>query len=280
MPLWMFFGVLALMLPVQFALNIVLLRLIASRLRLSRLRWRRCAAIVGVLMVLGAGSALLDPGTESPVVACASLLAIVTILLVLMRRLGGAGWWRTGAALALFLVAGTLAGLGLTLGLRASLITAYHLTTGSMTPTLVPGDRFLVDRTLTPRRWDVAVFRTPVDERVVFAKRVVGLPGETVEIIDGVVHINGGPMEPPPSIDGLRYSSPPSHRGPLNAGENYPVTLGMDEYFVLGDNAAASEDSRHWPALPGYSRGAVPRGHVIGTARAVYFPWGRMRVVR
>jgi signal peptidase I len=117
-----------------------------------------------------------------------------------------------------------------------------------MAPTLESSQRLVIDRTAfalrPPRRWEVVVFRSPTDARQLCVKRVVGLPGETVSLAGGDVWINGQRIRKPRDADyetryGDSVKSPSGWR------------LGPHEYFVLGDNAAISDDSRNWLAGPG-----------------------------
>lgn len=149
-----------------------------------------------------------------------------------------------------------------------------------MAPTIQPGDRFVADRTLSPRRWDIVVYRSPVDRRVVFVSRLIGLPGETVEIIGGRVHIDGAPA-PLPDPTWPLYEAPrlPGDERPRGV-EGSPITLGEDEFFFVGDNSAQAMDSRSTPAVAGHQPGAVPRGDLIGVARMFYYPLPRARLVR
>jgi signal peptidase I len=118
----------------------------------------------------------------------------------------------------------------------------------SMEPTLVEPRRLVVDRTAfalrEPRRWEVVVFRSPQDADQLCVKRVVGLPGETVGMVDGRITINGRKIDMPPGLEfEPRYGD--------TADPQTGWQLGPYEYFVLGDNAAISDDSRNWPAGPG-----------------------------
>ena len=111
----------------------------------------------------------------------------------------------------------------------------------SMDPTLADGQNLILDkvsyRFRDPERYDIIVF--PFEEngkKEHFIKRIIGLPGETVQIIDGYVYINGEKLES--DIYGAEVM-----KNPGRAAE--PITLGDDEYFVLGDNRNNSEDSRY-----------------------------------
>lgn len=113
----------------------------------------------------------------------------------------------------------------------------------SMAPTLPPGQRMWIDRTAywwrAPARGDVVVLPCPSRPSELCVKRVVGLPGERVQIIDGQLLVNGQPI-PFAMIDQL---------GPkpgLQFGTSPEYQLADDELFLLGDNAATSQDSRTW----------------------------------
>lgn len=111
----------------------------------------------------------------------------------------------------------------------------------------IQGDRLIVDRTAfafrEPRRWEVVVFRSPVDAGALCVKRIVGLPGETVALIGSELRIDGQRINPPHD---LRYEFRYGDEAKLADGWQ----LGPSEYFVLGDNAAISDDSRSWLADP------------------------------
>lgn len=128
----------------------------------------------------------------------------------------------------------------------------------SMTPTLTEGDRILVDRfrykLFKPDRNDVIVFCQDRDmerkEAFYNVKRVIGLPGETVQIKNGSVYINGKEMTEAVAVDRMMISGLAT----------YEVTLADDEYFVLGDDRNNSEDSRY------ASVGNVKKSQIIGYA--------------
>ena len=110
----------------------------------------------------------------------------------------------------------------------------------SMEPTLASGDRVLTNRMIyklmEPKRGDLVVFKPNGNENShYYIKRVVGLPGETVQISDGFIYIDGEVLVEDIKFDKMEFAG--------TAEEE--ITLGEDEFFVLGDNRNASEDSRN-----------------------------------
>ena len=160
---------------------------------------------------------------------------------------------------------------------------SFSIPGGSMEPSLLPGDFVLVDRFvfgatllaaehgLLPmravRRGDVVVSRFPLDPRRHLVKRVVGLPGETVEVRAATVHIDGAPLDEPylPARLGgrARRAARPGAHGVEAQGRFGPVTVPPRHYFVLGDNRHHSQDSRLW--------GALPRDRLTGRVVATYW---------
>jgi len=137
----------------------------------------------------------------------------------------------------------------------------------SMYPTLDDGDQLIVDkltyRFRDPKRFEVVVFPFQYQEDTYYIKRVIGLPGETVQIADGVITINGQALSEDYGWEkieneGLAFDS---------------ITLGEDEYFVLGDNRNNSSDSRE-PSV-----GNVEKGTIIGKAWLKIWPLREMGFV-
>jgi signal peptidase I len=140
------------------------------------------------------------------------------------------------------------------------------------------GDRFCVAKFISPNRWDIVAFRRPDDPSVTSLQRVVGLPGERVEIRDGDVWIDGQIATKLPELEGLKYLANPLNERDTTFG---PVPLAADEYFVLGDFSLYSLDSRIFKqGAPGHPCYAVPRSHVVGVVAAIYWPPARWRVFR
>ncbi len=125
----------------------------------------------------------------------------------------------------------------------------------SMEPTLMEGDSVIIDtftyRIRSPKRNEVIVFQQGDSEHCFYnIKRVIGLPGEKLRISEGIVYINGEPLTEFANVDTVI----------LPGLANYEITLGEDEYFVLGDSRNNSEDSRY------ATIGNVKKSDIIGRA--------------
>jgi signal peptidase I len=143
-------------------------------------------------------------------------------------------------------------------------------------------DRFLVAKFLTPRRWDLIVFRYPEEPSILYVKRLIGLPGEEITIRDGQVWANGIVLTPPEHIREIKYLSKIDDWGePLWGSPERPAKLAHDEYFVLGDFSSQSKDSRLWEhGAPGHPPYAVPKSYLRGVVIHIYWPPTRWRVFR
>ena len=146
---------------------------------------------------------------------------------------------------------------------RTFVVTPFKIPTGSMEPTLQPGDKIFVNRFIyrfrAPQRGDVIVFRYPENPRRDFIKRLVALEGETLEIEDGKFKINGKVVDTPEIFQKIEYRN----RGDFGA-EGRETTVPAGHYFVLGDNSDSSRDSRYW--------GFVPHKFVLGKAFIIWWP--------
>jgi signal peptidase I len=148
-------------------------------------------------------------------------------------------------------------------------VQAFFIPSGSMEPTLRIGDRILVGK-FTYRIWDIhrgdiIVFRYPLNPNKDFVKRVVGLPGERIEMKDGLVQVNRRPLSEiyPTALPG----------GDRACSSNYgPEVVPPRNVFVLGDHRCNSEDSRFF--------GFVPLKNVVGRALVVYWPLDRISLVK
>jgi signal peptidase I len=167
------------------------------------------------------------------------------------ERRGGGG---AGKVVVLALVVlGLFVPVGITLTLLY-LAQPVKVEGGTMLPSLAEGDRVLfIKRFGALKRGDIIIFRYPLDPSKSYLKRVVGLPGELIEIREGRVHINGAPLEEP-------YLDPQRNEQPFNLA---PVRLNGESYFVMGDNRDNSHDSRSW--------GPLPRQFIYGKYAARYW---------
>jgi len=170
----------------------------------------------------------------------------------------------------------------LALFVRTFIVQAFKIPTGSMENNLLIGDHLLVNKfayaptatrieeMLLPidpiRRGDIIVFKYPEDPERDFIKRVIGLPGETVELRNKKVYIDGKMIEEPY----VQYLFTPSDdEGPFDFDVRMqygPVTVPAGQYFMMGDNRDNSQDSRYW--------GFLPREYIKGKALFVYFSFG------
>jgi signal peptidase I len=125
-------------------------------------------------------------------------------------------------------------------------------------------DRFVWNKTRAARRWDAVAFSYPDQPTDTIVKRLIGLPGERIEIRDGAAWANGERLIPPARLGPIRYTAQ-SHRW-----GNGAWNLGPDECFLLGDNTDHCFDSRH--------RGPVPFRLIDGVVDAIYWPPGRWRL--
>jgi signal peptidase I len=176
------------------------------------------------------------------------------------------------------------------------ILQAFKIPSGSMEPTLLVGDHVLVNKFLfggrgawyekllpyrPVRRGDIIVFRFPYDDHVHYVKRVIGLPGDHLRIVDQVVYIDGKPLSEPYAIHSEAYDPfgdnfPPVDQALLEDRlrpewgaqigkyiERGSLVIPPDHYFVMGDNRDDSSDSRYW--------GFVGRDAIMGRPMFIYW---------
>jgi len=179
----------------------------------------------------------------------------------------------------------------LALIIRTFIVQSFHIPSGSMIPTLLVGDFILVDKVTyhfrEPERGDVVVFHFPLNEDIYYVKRIVGVPGDKVQVKNGKLYINGKPCkyqfvgnysyEEKGNLykGNLYYEFLPKREGGVKKhlilktgiqGDNTEVfVVPKGKYFMMGDNRNNSYDSRYW--------GFVDRGKIVGIARIIFFSW-------
>jgi signal peptidase I len=185
------------------------------------------------------------------------------------KLVGLAAWkaqiWEYGKAIALALV--------LALTIRSFVVQAFHIPSSSMVPTFLEGDRVLVTKfsygvrnpftnsvlfgSGTPKRGDVVIFKYPLDPNTDFVKRVIGLPGEKIQIVRGKIFIDDIAIDDPHG----HYDNPYM----ANARDFGPEIVPENSYFMMGDNRDYSNDSRSW--------GSVDASFLRGKAWRLYWSW-------
>ncbi|WP_029551190.1 signal peptidase I [Thermocrinis jamiesonii] len=168
--------------------------------------------------------------------------------------------------------------------IRTFVAQAYNIPSGSMKPTLLVGDFILVNKLVyrfsEPQRGDIVVFKYPIDPRIDFIKRIIGIPGDVIEIRDNQVFINGEPaklvkiekskedhftkiISEETLPGGVRYRVQFYEEAVFSKRDFGPIKVPPGHYFVMGDNRDNSEDSRYW--------GFLPRENIVGKAFVIYF---------
>jgi signal peptidase I len=176
-----------------------------------------------------------------------------------------------------------------------TLVQAFVIPTGSMEDTLLIGDHLLVDKLayapagpiskyllpyLDVERGDIIVFRYPIDIQQTFVKRVIGVPGDRLRIVNKQVYLNGRKLDEPykyhkteyidsyrdnfPGVANVRLYEPAEEMLATQVVDG-DVVVPPDSYFAMGDNRDSSLDSRYW--------GFVPRGNIIGKPLIIYWSY-------
>jgi len=176
-----------------------------------------------------------------------------------------------------------------------TLVQAFIVPTPSMDTTVMVGDHLLVDKLsyappgsftryllpyTDPKRGDIIVFRYPMDISQNYVKRVMGVPGDRIKVVDKVVYLNGKALTEPyaqhvfPNLEPYRDNFPSEPRGPVydRARQmlaehvvNGELVVPPESYFAMGDNRDNSLDSRYW--------GFVPRENIIGKPLLIFWSY-------
>jgi signal peptidase I len=164
--------------------------------------------------------------------------------------------------------------------IRTCVIQSFKIPSGSMENTLIVGDCLLVNKFIygikvpftdlrlpslrNPKRGDVVVFRYPLDHAQDYIKRVVGIPGDQIQIRQKQVYVNGIPYHNPHELHTDTQTLPPE----ISVRDNFgPVQVPANSYFMMGDNRDNSYDSRFW--------GFVDGGDLVGYAFIKFWSWDK-----
>lgn len=150
--------------------------------------------------------------------------------------------------------------------IRAFLLQAYKIPSGSMLNTLLIGDHILVNKAAyyfsKPKRGDIIVFEYPLEPEKDFIKRVIGVPNDKIKMVDKKVYINSKPLEE----EYVRYATDTIIYNKDNPRDNFgEFTVPEGKYFVMGDNRDSSFDSRYW--------GFISEDKIKGKALLIYWSW-------
>ncbi|WP_368905316.1 signal peptidase I [Taklimakanibacter lacteus] len=194
-------------------------------------------------------------------------------------------------------------------GIRELLFQPFNIPSGSMIPALTPGDHVFVSKTAygysrysfilgpnfsgriwgaEPRRGDIVVFKLPRDNQTDYVKRLIGLPGDRIQMRDGIVHLNGEELKlaPVQGVPCLGYDPCNYFRETLPGGNSYVVNDSIangaadstpeyivpdGHYFMLGDNRDNALDSRFADNAPGGGVGFVPYENLVGRVAVIYW---------
>lgn len=164
----------------------------------------------------------------------------------------------------------TLVALALALIIRIFIAAPYVVSGQSMEPTFDNWHYLIIDRITyklgEPERGDVIVFKLPQDTSRALIKRVVGLPGETIELSGNIIRISNAS-----NPEGFTLDEPYLDPNNLGGASDMSVVLGKDEYFVLGDNRHVSADSRIW--------GTLPRRDIVGRVFLRLYPFADIQLL-
>jgi signal peptidase I len=267
------------------------------------------ALAISLVIVVGLGGA--DKPASAVVGGVLNIIGLIVMVwvivatLIMLRRVQAFGWWRAifnyaaGTALAVLLIG---------VPIRTFLFQSFNMPSGSMKPTLVVGDYFFVSKyaygyshfslpsspalfpgrifPTEPRRGDVVVFRNPKGPATDYVKRIVGLPGDRIQMKDGLLYINMTPVRRERVEDFVDGESPAATRirrwrETLPNGVSYETldlqengfldntqefAVPADHYFTMGDNRDNSTDSRVLSQV-----GYVPFENLVGRAEIIYF---------
>jgi signal peptidase I len=235
--------------------------------------FRRGAAWAVGLAVLGLALLFATPvSLLTPVAVAIGLFGRVATAIDAARIVGARPSWKmVMVAWAALLVGAFVLVDPIKLYYKAHYAQAFTIPSGAMMDTLLVGDYIMVDKSVyrsrAPQRGDIIAFPYPQDERRDFIKRIVAIGGDTVQLQDNRVMLNGRSIEEPYVRPGSIPAVPSIRCGYLYGCD--PLVVPPGSYFVMGDNRDNSQDSRYW--------GFVKREKVTGRAVTIYWSWDSAR---
>jgi signal peptidase I len=241
-----------------------------------RVGLRAMLVLLGCNLATAAINAVIGEPTTLPGMIAAALFWLVLQIAIALRVLKHTfqlSIGRTFAPLgALFGV--TISFLALMVAvLKPHVSQAFVIPSGSMSPTLEPGDRFFVNKLVQPRRWDVIAYWNAgisSPSRTMYCKRVIGLPGETLRFDNGQIYINDQVQTAPAVVSGRLTANMPLRMSRYRDGQT--ISLGPAEFFVIGDNLPNSADSRF--------SGPSNTADIVGVMDLQYWPLSKFAVKR
>lgn len=263
------------------AINVVMLKVTTVAFRKRGLTWWTAVEIVlssVALVVCSLIIVLFNPGdSRATIVQLLFILGAFIFPVMLIRQRLQVRTLVSIAIMVVATIAGSVVGFGYAAGLATYVVKVFQIRSGGMLPTISAGEYILANRLVyrfkTPTRGEIIVFRYPADTSKDFIQRVAAVGGDTVEIRDKKVFINGKPYLNDP---GVNRNSEMLPAGATPRDNLLPVMVPQNSFFVLGDNRDTSFDSRYW--------GFVKSDHVIGRPSIIcwsYDPTGeRVRTER
>jgi signal peptidase I len=250
----------------------------AGRAGSGRARFRAgllASLLIGIinLVLLAVGWVLhTDKAAGDVLYALAGLVMNIVVVYAVLKYTFGLSAGRTLVPFGAFLfvnlaVAAVLYGV-----VRPHVWEAYTTSAISMAPTIEKGDRFSVNKLATPRRWDLVAYRNDRQGGVLYCKRVAGLPGERIRFEGGSLFVNEQRVAAPHVLEGRLRMTLPGVGVPERYQDGETVSLGPDDYFVVGDNLDKSADSR--------IDGPVGRDAMVGVVDLIYWPPRKVAILR
>ncbi|MBA3272666.1 MAG: signal peptidase I [Chthoniobacterales bacterium] len=201
------------------------------------------------------------------------LIAQMVVVFALLKRTFKLCNRRTFAPMGAFIALALLQVVLALFILRPFLVEAFVMPSKGMSPTIEPNDRFVVNKVIQPKRWDLIAYWSSDRNPMVYCQRLIGLPGEQLRFDQGEIYINDKLVAAPAALAGRLHASPkgtPERYVLFQDGES--IMLGDNEFFLVGDNLEISADSR--------INGPSDASSIVGVADLMYWPPSKTQIVR